>query len=238
MDRKLRQHFQSIWEDGCARVFSFSFSVMMCTSSQRNPVCSFTHIVHPPHSEPNVQKVSNVSTILTLFSRPLLNIRSLSKLKKDPGIPNLYPYKEKLMGLIKQDHEVEQASNERQRREQRTLKQLATSATTDGKPHLTEFYLVATLLKFCFCLASAFEKKAAELKRVGNGPLNAEIRDNSRKAFYREFKVVWSIPSLCARGFLVLQKHSVFSAACRRRERCIVRGSRCKRSNGVSCTRC
>lgn len=93
-----------------------------------------------------------------------------SKLKKDPGIPNLYPFKEKLMAQIKADHELEQAGKERIRREAKSLKQLASTAS-------------ATTAEY-------EQRTATEGRQARATPLSADIRDNSRKAFYREFKRV------------------------------------------------
>ncbi|KAI1815485.1 P-loop containing nucleoside triphosphate hydrolase protein [Poronia punctata] len=57
------------------------------------------------------------------------NPQWVSKLKKDPGIPNLFPYKEKIL------HEIEEArrrKEEEQRRRREMAKAAKTGATTEG----------------------------------------------------------------------------------------------------------
>jgi nuclear GTP-binding protein len=51
-----------------------------------------------------------------------------SKLKKDPGVPNLYPFRDKLLAMVKEEHEKEQAGKVRMRKEAQTLAQLASNA--------------------------------------------------------------------------------------------------------------
>jgi nuclear GTP-binding protein len=51
-----------------------------------------------------------------------------SKLKKDPGVPNLYPFREKLLAMVKEEHEKEQVGKARMRKEAQSLAQLASDA--------------------------------------------------------------------------------------------------------------
>jgi nuclear GTP-binding protein len=95
-----------------------------------------------------------------------------SKLKKDPGVPNLYPFKDRLLAMVKEDHEVEQAGKARMRKEAQSLAQLASDAG-------------GSLAKY---EKQQGEQRAQESARSNLIPQTE--RESSRKAFFREFKKV------------------------------------------------
>ncbi len=94
-----------------------------------------------------------------------------SKLKKDPGVPNLYPFKDKLLAMVKQEHEIEQAGKVRMRKEAQSLAQLA----KDAGGSLADY-----------------EKRQSEQEQqeARSNLIPQNERESSRKAFMREFKKV------------------------------------------------
>jgi nuclear GTP-binding protein len=98
-----------------------------------------------------------------------------TKLKKDPGIPNLYPFKEQLLQQIEdkkqQDLKDEQRRKERLQREKRlkSLQNLKSDAEKRGQQYE--------------------QKKEWEEAMTNIRGLELE-EDSSRKAYYREFKKV------------------------------------------------
>lgn len=74
------------------------------------------------------------------------------------------------MQQMKTDHELERLGKERNRKEAANLKQLASHANAEGQEY--------------------DNKLEEQRKQQRNSVLGAEVKDNSRKAFYREFKRV------------------------------------------------
>ena len=93
-----------------------------------------------------------------------------SKLKKDPGVPNLYPFRDKLLAMVKEEHDKEQAGKERMRKEAHSLAQLATNAGNS--------------------LAEFEKKQKGAHQQVHSNLIPQSERDSSKKAFFREFKKV------------------------------------------------
>lgn len=97
-----------------------------------------------------------------------------SKLKKDPGIPNLYPFKEKLLSQVKESHEVEERAKKRlQKQSMAKLAKSAEELQTDFERRQA-------------ALIPDHQKKGMHAQNV----IPKTERDSSRKAFYKEFKKV------------------------------------------------
>ncbi|EGC31276.1 hypothetical protein DICPUDRAFT_82812 [Dictyostelium purpureum] len=103
----------------------------------------------------------------------------LNKAKKDPGIPNLWPFKEDLLTKI-ENHKQQLSEEKKKKKEQRRLEQMA-SARKD----------VASMVQDAKRRESEFERKQEELEeRMSKGTFEKERSDNSLRSFYREVKKV------------------------------------------------
>ncbi|KAL2918845.1 nuclear GTP-binding protein nug1 [Polyrhizophydium stewartii] len=106
-------------------------------------------------------------------------------LKKDPGVPNLFPFKEK---LLQQAEELKRKAVD-EREEQRKARIAARSGLSRDQVDLAA--LAASASK----RGQAFEASVVGSAGSGGGMDNSDPaltgrRDNSRKAYYREFKKV------------------------------------------------
>ena len=100
-----------------------------------------------------------------------------AELKKDPGIPNLFPFKEQLLQKMKNQKERLDGEKERQRlqrRRENTKKRSLQGLQNDAQKRTREF--------------EKRDKLAAEIKAAVNecGPES----DKSLRAYYREFRKV------------------------------------------------
>ncbi|EFA84526.1 guanine nucleotide binding protein 3 [Heterostelium album PN500] len=95
----------------------------------------------------------------------------LNKSKKDPGIPNLYPFKEDLLNRVQQQKEAIAAEKAAKKAERKTMASLAKDAASREKE---------------FNRKQRDAEKDLEMKSIRS----VEPRDNSLKSFYREVKKV------------------------------------------------
>ncbi|KAJ8324590.1 hypothetical protein BDV3_003296 [Batrachochytrium dendrobatidis] len=107
-------------------------------------------------------------------------------LKKDPGIPNLFPFKEKLL------HQAEEA-----KRKAIEEKELAVKARKANRNGLTSDQMsLAALAEDATSRSRAFDTTLVQIGSKGSlatersDPALSGRKDDSRKAYYREFKKV------------------------------------------------
>ncbi|KAJ2681888.1 nuclear GTP-binding protein nug1, partial [Coemansia spiralis] len=111
----------------------------------------------------------------------------LRKLKKDPGIPNLLPFKDKVLQQIEEHRE--QAKLDRQRQKEARAQVHDKNRNIGVAPQS-----IAEMARDAKRRAAAFEDAQLD----GDGELQGEIaedavsgrRDNSKRAYYREFQKV------------------------------------------------
>jgi len=100
-----------------------------------------------------------------------------NKSRKDPGIPNLFPFKDK---ILKEAEEHKQRIEEEKQR-QKELRQKLQNKNRNLTSNQVSLLALATSAER---RGSEFEKKKHEEQT------SLDIKDNSKKAYYREFKKV------------------------------------------------
>ncbi|KAJ2316342.1 nuclear GTP-binding protein nug1 [Coemansia sp. RSA 2704] len=108
------------------------------------------------------------------------------KLKKDPGIPNLLPFKDKVLQQIEEHREQARQDKERQREARSNLHNL--NRNLDSTPKS-----IAELAKNAQKRDAAFENAHmdadSDTQETTEGAVTGR-RDNSKRAYYREFQKV------------------------------------------------
>jgi nuclear GTP-binding protein len=95
----------------------------------------------------------------------------LRKAKKDPGIPNLYPFKEDLLRRVKEQKEINDAEKKQKKEEQKAAR------AAKGQSEMNELAMLA-------------EKRNKDYEKKQNQKSKRLMKDNSKKAFVRELKKV------------------------------------------------
>jgi nuclear GTP-binding protein len=108
----------------------------------------------------------------------------VKKSKKDPGIPNLWPYKEKLLNQIEESKRM--AEEEKRRKRQMEIQK---------KKKKKEANSLQALARSAEQRARAFDAQQANTEMTWEGSRDVEesaitTKDNSRRAYYREFRKV------------------------------------------------
>jgi nuclear GTP-binding protein len=115
------------------------------------------------------------------------NPQKRKKLKKDPGIPNLWPYKEELLQRIHQqaqEREDELRKRREQRMEEEQLRQKNDRLDEQMRRRLEEVNELERLQKDAERRDREFAKKSKEKDKARG------YKDPTRNLFYREFKKV------------------------------------------------
>ncbi|KAI9100645.1 P-loop containing nucleoside triphosphate hydrolase protein [Phlyctochytrium arcticum] len=111
------------------------------------------------------------------------------KLKKDPGIPNLFPFKEKLLQQAEESKRKAQEEKERQKEARKALTNKNRSLSSD---QLDLAALARDAAKRSNVYDSTQSIHGPDSFFAGNhvDAAAAGLKDNSRKAYYKEFKKV------------------------------------------------
>ncbi|KAJ1965378.1 nuclear GTP-binding protein nug1 [Dipsacomyces acuminosporus] len=110
------------------------------------------------------------------------------KLKKDPGIPNLFPFKDKILGQIEQHRE--QLKEEKQRQKDARSKLHDKNRKLDSAPKS-----IAELARDAQSRDAAYDEEHSDsdsdfgMRDISEGAVTGR-RDNSKRAYYREFQKV------------------------------------------------
>ncbi|RUS22177.1 P-loop containing nucleoside triphosphate hydrolase protein [Endogone sp. FLAS-F59071] len=112
----------------------------------------------------------------------------MRKLKKDPGIPNLWPYKEKLLHQIEEQKRKAEEEKERQKLARQNLH------NKNRLRSVSESRKLADMVKDAARRGKQFEDEVFEDDEDGTYTLKDAAltgeKDNSRKAYYHEFRKV------------------------------------------------
>eukprot|EP01114_Cavostelium_apophysatum_P014136 TRINITY_DN3586_c0_g1_i1.p1 TRINITY_DN3586_c0_g1~~TRINITY_DN3586_c0_g1_i1.p1 ORF type:complete len:602 (-),score=241.89 TRINITY_DN3586_c0_g1_i1:30-1835(-) len=104
-----------------------------------------------------------------------------SKLKKDPGIPNLWPFKEQFiqrMQLEKAKEDEEKAKKKEEKKDRRKRKRDGIEGLADDAADRAEEF------------SEKEKKKVAEEEFSANLPSKLQFKDGSKKAYFKEFKKI------------------------------------------------
>jgi len=102
--------------------------------------------------------------------------------KKDPGIPNAFPYKEEML------HEVEQV---KQRKEEEKMRQKNARQTLQDKNRkISGLSTLQDFAKSAQDRTMAFDDTHRSSDRVMLDAAAVGLKDNSKKAYYKEFRKV------------------------------------------------
>ncbi|KAG9294023.1 hypothetical protein G9A89_019361 [Geosiphon pyriformis] len=106
------------------------------------------------------------------------------KLKKDPGIPNLWPFKDKLLHQIEEQKRKVEDEKQRQKQDRQSLH------NKNRNLNFTALVKDATKRNSAFTANEQAVKEEEEDNSVIDEAVVVGQKDNSRKAYYKEFKKV------------------------------------------------
>jgi len=109
---------------------------------------------------------------------PLLALPAANRPKKDPGVPNLFPFKDK---VLKEAEDAKRNAEEEKARQKALRQQLHNQNRGMNSDQVSLLAMAASAQK----RSGDFDKKA-DVRAAGD----AMVKDNSKKAYYREFKKV------------------------------------------------